>query len=357
MRILFGVLQSEPSPGPRYRVLQFLPTLERAGFECEVMAAQGLQSTATSLNSVTLGTAARAAHWSRAWTENQAFLARLLRILPDFDRVVLYRIPIPSWAEPLLKPHRRKLLYDYDDALDAVPEEGSWLEKLRGRVWGAALARAVRCCHIITTSNDRNAHVVRTLGGRAEILPTCVDVHRYAPGVSHGDRDRTVLGWIGTPSTAPYLGAIEGPLMKVNGTARLEIRLVGAGNNPLRTLDVTLRPWHLDSEVQETLAFDIGLMPMPRTDWSRGKAALKALQYGAAGLPTVASWTETNEQILGTDVGTVLCRTDDEWAEALQRLISDPQLRMRLGARGRARVTDHYSIEAVAPRLIELLRE
>jgi glycosyltransferase involved in cell wall biosynthesis len=122
-------------------------------------------------------------------------------------------------------------------------------------------------------------------------------------------------------------------------------------------LDVTLRPWHLDSEVQETLSFDIGLMPMPTSGWSRGKAALKALQYGAAGLSTIGSWTETNERILGTDACTVLCRTDDEWAEALQRLISDPQLRMRLGARGRARVIDQYSIEAVAPRLIELLRE
>jgi len=357
MRVLFGLSQSEPAPSPRYRVLQFLPTLERNGFDCTVIAAQSVQSTEVSIGSVSLGATARGVHWSRTWAENQTFLVRVLRLLPSFDRVLLHRIPLSAWAMRLLTPHREKLIYDFDDALDAVPRDGSWPDRLRGRVWRATLERAVRCCHIVTTSNERNAQVIRALGGRAEILPTCVDVARYAPGVSHSNRERVVLGWIGTPSTAPYLASVEEPLTQVVRAAPVEVRLVGAGRDPFRALEATLRPWRLGSEVADTLGFDIGLMPMPDTPWSRGKAALKALQYGAARLPTVASWTETNQQILGTDEGAALCRTPDEWTHTICRLVSDAGLRTLMGVQGHARVRKHFSVEVIAPRLIALLRE
>jgi glycosyltransferase involved in cell wall biosynthesis len=41
----------------------------------------------------------------------------------------------------------------------------------------------------------------------------------------------------------------------------------------------------------------------------------------------------------------------------LRRLVADPSLRDRMGAAGRVRVTERYSIHVVAPRLAAALRD
>jgi glycosyltransferase involved in cell wall biosynthesis len=394
MRVLFGIQQREPSPGSRYRVTQFLPRLEAAGISCDVLAAQGVRSTGASVRSVSLSPPARAAHLAWAWVESQWFLLQLVRRVRRYDRCYLYRIPISGWAARLLAAHRDRLVYDFDDAIDVQDGTGALLERIRQRVWHRGLQRAIRCCHVIVTSNERNAEVVSSMGGRAVVVPTSVDVERYAAAAAQTDTAaesaaaaaeveaagpaprggadaqtrtqtgtrsdtaprRLVLGWIGTPSTSAYLPLLEEPLLAVAQAHDIEIRLIGAGRNPFARLPASVRAWSLATETQEIAAFDIGLMPMPDTPWTRGKAALKALQYGAAGIPTIASWTTTNEQILGTDEGTLYCRTADDWRAAVERLLRDAALRHDLGTRARRRVDAHYSVSANLPKLIAVLR-
>jgi glycosyltransferase involved in cell wall biosynthesis len=49
--------------------------------------------------------------------------------------------------------------------------------------------------------------------------------------------------------------------------------------------------------------------------------------------------------------------TTDEWVATLRRLINDATLRDRLGAAGRARVVERYSIDVIAPRFAGAIRE
>ncbi|MPZ17075.1 MAG: glycosyltransferase [Luteitalea sp.] len=358
MRVLFLVQHTGSSPGTRYRVLQYLPALESAGFLCTVRVAQSQVSTAAALGSLGRARHVRTLQLARSWSETHASLARLISLLPRFDRCVFYRIPLPAWTTTWLGPYRDRLVYDFDDALD-VQEAGEThlMAKLRGRLWRDSLARAIACCRVIVTSNHRNAAVVQAAGGEAVLIPTSVDIDRYPFPAPPRTAARLVLGWIGTPSTAAYLTLIEEPLRRILCRYDVELRLVGAGRSPLRGVPVTIHPWCLETEVNDVSAFDIGLMPMPDTAWTRGKAALKALQYGASGAPTIASWTETNEQILGSDTGTLFCRSDAEWERALAQLIEDRTLREQLGRRARDRVASLYSVQANAPKWIALLRK
>ncbi|MBN8628251.1 MAG: glycosyltransferase, partial [Planctomycetes bacterium] len=50
-----------------------------------------------------------------------------------------------------------------------------------------------------------------------------------------------------------------------------------------------------------------------------------------------------------------LARTPEEWAEAVQRLAGDPQLRQRMGTAGRKAVEARFSVDGWAPRLAELI--
>jgi glycosyltransferase involved in cell wall biosynthesis len=169
--------------------------------------------------------------------------------------------------------------------------------------------------------------------------------------------DRLVIGWIGTPSTARYLAAIEEPLRVVSETRPVVIRLIGAGRNPFRSLAAELVEWSFAGEPDAIKQIDIGLMPMPDTPWTRGKAATKALQYNASGAPAVSSRTATNLAILGESAGSLFASTADEWIASLLRLIDDAAFRAEVGRRGHVRVRESFSVESNAPRLAELIRD
>jgi glycosyltransferase involved in cell wall biosynthesis len=349
VRVLCVLLAPEPVPGPRYRVLQYLPVLERHGLRCDTMA---VLSQVTALRSVSGAGASpllRVWHWLRVVLETQLGCLRLLARLGRYDRVLLYRVAVPAWAAPLLRRRRRDLVYDYDDALDAG-EGATLVERLRQRHLARSLARAVDICAAVCTSNLRNAAVIERLGGRAVVVPTSVDVAAFPP--RRRANGPVVLGWMGTPSTAKYLPAIEPALVAVLAARPdVVVRLIGSGGNPFADLRPEILAWRQEEEIDQLLRFDVGLMPMPDTPWTRGKAALKALQYGAARAPTVASWTSTNEEILGGDSGAILCRTTEEWAAALLALVDDPPRRRALGDAAHAHVSRGYSIDVNGPRL------
>jgi glycosyltransferase involved in cell wall biosynthesis len=76
------------------------------------------------------------------------------------------------------------------------------------------------------------------------------------------------------------------------------------------------------------------------------KCGLKLLQYLAVGTPGIASPIGVNAEIMqGEQVGRA-ASTDREWEAALEELLVDAPLRRRLGAEGRKRVEEQFSIEA-----------
>lgn len=356
LRVLLALPGGPAMPAARVRVLQYVPTLEASGFECTVMSMRGARATARTLRTETDSRPRRWAHLAGSWLAAQAFQARLLLRAGRYDRLLLHRVPISAWARPLLARHRERLVFDFDDALYDTEAAGlGAVAALRRRVLRRSLERAVGIAAVVTTSNDRNAEWARSMGACTCIVPTSVDTTRVGPR-SRSRQERLVIGWMGTPSTSRYLTLVEDVLEEV-AQSPVIVRLVGALRNPFRRLQAEVRPWTLEAESEELASFDVGIMPMPDTAWTRGKAAFKALQYGAASVPTVASWTPTNEEILGDGEGAILCRSAREWKVALDRLVADEELRRQLGERGRRRVTERYSVEVNGPRLARALLE
>lgn len=353
MRVLFVVPQGPKSPGPRYRVYQFLPYYGSRGVECAVRAVQGPASTDRSLSADTLGLARRLLHYGSVWLALQLSFLLVIRAAHRFDLVYLYRVAVPAWAAYVLRMRSIPIVFDFDDAIDKG--ETGWAG-LRGHVLRAGLRRAIAVSRGVIVSNARNAKVARALGRPICVIPTCVDLGRY-PYRSRRKPlgEWLIVGWIGTPSTAKYLTLIEEPLRRLLDGHIFRILLVGAGRNPFRTIPAEIVPWSIETEVEAITSFDLGLMPMPDDDWASGKAALKGLQYGASGAPTVASLTETNAEILGADAGALFCASAEEWFRETRSLLMDGERREEMGRAGRERVERFFSLESQAPRLIDLI--
>ena len=60
--------------------------------------------------------------------------------------------------------------------------------------------------------------------------------------------------------------------------------------------------WKSKTEVDDLKVIDIGLYPLPKEEWVKGKSGLKAIQYMAFGIPTVASNVGNTPNIISNNI-------------------------------------------------------
>jgi glycosyltransferase involved in cell wall biosynthesis len=112
-----------------------------------------------------------------------------------------------------------------------------------------------------------------------------------------------------------------------------------------------VREWRWDTEVSALQALDVGVMPLPDDEWTRGKAGYKLLQYMACGIPTVASSVGAGAALVRPGETGWLAADETAWEEALTALIRDPEARRRMGHAGRELAEAEHSLRVWTPRL------
>jgi glycosyltransferase involved in cell wall biosynthesis len=348
VRALLLPLYGRKAASTRYRMLQYLPWLEEAGIECHVAPLLDDEYLARrfATGRVPLGRVAA------------GFLKRMatLRSVDRFDLVVVYAelFPyLPGWVERLFLSPGIPYVVDLDDAFFLRYGEGS---RIGGWLYRRKFHDLFAGSRLVIAGNEYLAAHARRSTGRVEVVPTVVDTTKYAPATGPGAGSAFTIGWIGSPSTAPYLEPLAGVLRPfTSGGSR--VLLVGAGREALRGVGAERRDWSEDREVSDVREFDVGIMPLPDTPWARGKCGFKLIQYLACGVPAVASPVGVNAEIVADGVSGFLASTPLEWTQALERLRDDGALRQRLGDAGRASVERVFSLRTNGPRVAALLAE
>ena len=124
---------------------------------------------------------------------------------------------------------------------------------------------------------------------------------------------------------------------------------------PLEMPNLVSRRWTLEGELETLRGFDIGIMPMPDSEWTRGKCGFKALLYMACAVPPVCSPVGMTTDIVQGGENGLLATTTAEWIEKLSMLVENPTLRRQMGAAGRQTVEEKFSLTTHAPRFLETL--
>jgi glycosyltransferase involved in cell wall biosynthesis len=271
----------------------------------------------------------------------------------DYDVLMLYceLFPLaPAWLERLLM--QRPYVYDLDDAFYLRYREGR-MRFLRGVLGGKADA-LIKGAAAVTGGNRVLADYAHVLNPATSCLPTVVDTGRYIPA-PRAASGRLTVGWIGSPSTAAYLSLVAEPLARIGREGEVRLVVIGGRAPDVPNVEVVELPWAESTEVGLINTFDVGVMPLTDDPWARGKCAFKLIQYMACGVPVIASPVGANVDVLEGGAG-LLATSPNEWADALRMLRDDLVLRADLGARGRARVEDDYSLHHHLPRLASVLR-
>ncbi len=335
------------APGSRVRIVSFAPYLSRHGVELS------FRPTLTDGEYSLVISGASANRKARVLAAAASRLLRRGRV-PDEGAFLVHRLrfllPLPA-----VDPPPRIDAYDFDDALFV----GSTMHENRRFAWAKREAARWRAytgrARVVIAGNAYLATHAREHAQRVEVVPSCVDPS-VQPTHEHGEPEVVRVGWIGSKSTAVYLEQCLPVLERLNCTRRrAELVLVGA-ETPYDAPWIQTKPWSLDREKELLASFDIGIMPLPDDEWTRGKCGYKLLQYFAAGVPAVASPVGVNRDLVGDERG-ILASSDQEWLKALERLVGDAPMRQEMGFNARRFVERQYSYERWAPRLAELLTD
>ena len=335
------------TPSQRYRIEQWLPYLAHAGIEV------GLLPFASSEFTSLLQRPGHTLRKSWLMLAACARSARLVSALPTATVLLVHRaawLAGPPLLEQTLRRAGHRLVYDFDDAifrLHAGPGN-------RATAWLKMPGKTATLCRIsdhVVVGNAYLADWARQHSPRVSVVPSSIDTDRYQPRSGATSAGRLVLGWSGSSTSQEYLEAFTPMLRDVARTELFDLRVISNRRPRLGDVPHTWREWSAATEESEVAAFDVGIMPLLNDEWALGKCALKALQYMAAGVPTVASPVGANCDLIDHGNNGLLATTTEEWLSGLGALAGDLELRRRLGLAGRATVERDYSMRASARKL------
>jgi glycosyltransferase involved in cell wall biosynthesis len=269
------------------------------------------------------------------------------------DLMLVHRLRLLS-PVPGLDPPPRLDVYDLDDALFLGSPPGTNRRFQWAKQEPRRSIECMRRAKLVIAGNQFLADRARMYARRVEVVPSCVDPVRQHIRV-HEEVDVITVGWIGSRSTSCYLESILPVVARLNADrVRVKLVLVGADRS-IGAPWIEHRPWSFETEKDELARFDIGIMPLPDTEWARGKCGYKLLQYFSAGVPAIASPVGINTELIGQERG-IVASSPEEWHSAFEQLIADLDRRREAGSAARFFVERKYSYQRWAPELAALLQ-
>jgi len=342
----------DTSPSQRYRLEQWEPLLRERGVEITYESFEDEELHAVvykpgqigrKLQLVTRGLGRRLSHVNKARNFDLVYIMREAALLgpPIFERLIYQqRVPI---------------VFDFDDAIFVSyrsPSNG-YLSYLK---FASKTRTICRLASHVMVGNPYLAEYARQVNDNVTVIPTTIDTNKYNVAPRKTSSGPLTIGWTGSYSTVQHLDTLRDALQELAKTEQFRLRVIGTPTYECAPLEVEAMPWRAATELEDLSAIDIGVMPLPDDNWSKGKCGLKALQFMALGIPTICSPVGVNTDIIQDNENGFLAASKVEWVDKLSRLLRSAELRRRLGDAGHATIEEKYSATTQAPRVYEVFK-
>jgi glycosyltransferase involved in cell wall biosynthesis len=283
-----------------------------------------------------------------------------IRIASRYDLVFVQREAImigSSFFERQLAK-RTALVYDFDDSIwlldmSEANKRFGWMKRPQ------KTSEIIAAAKLVFAGNDFLANYARSFNSKVVVVPTVLKTDHH--GFSYSAKEpnpKIIIGWIGSTTTIKHIEwgveFLTELLRRYSDT--VELVIVSDKQPMLPGINHTYRKWSPQVEQELLTTMDIGIMPLPDDEWTRGKCGFKGLQCMSYGIPVVMSAVGVNNQIIEHGVNGFLAKNTEEWIEALSLLLQNQQLRIDIGAQGKKTVMDSYAAENWQQRILELLR-
>jgi glycosyltransferase involved in cell wall biosynthesis len=268
---------------------------------------------------------------------------------------IVMMMTVPSWSlhQRLAELKQTRLVTDLIDAL--------WLPGFQEQGW-THIHEMLSTSHAVICENEFTAAYTRAHNRSVFVVPDAPQVEAFDPVRSQVNRDPSVctIGWVGGKYTADALYRVFEPLEAIfEKHAQIKLRLVGVDPDRLPRFE-NVRWSHQgaydqQAMVREVLAMDVGIFPMFDVAESLYRGALKSRIYMAGGVAVVGQRLGENETLIESEINGVLAGNDQEWFDALDRLICEEKFRKQIASAGLSTINKEYTREKSYRRLREVL--
>ncbi len=277
----------------------------------------------------------------------------------DIVYVHLWVSPLgPPIFEFILRKIHPKVIYDIDDFvfLGHSSNSNQFFEFLKGKSKMIYLMKKAN--HVITCTPYLDEFVRKYNSNTTDISSTVDTEKRYLPKGNYSNNDPIIIGWSGSHSTSKYLYLLKDVLKELANEVDYKLIILGDKDFHIEGVNFEAKEWKESIEIETLQKFDIGLYPLPFEDWVLGKSGLKAIQYMALGIPTVATDVGTIHRIVSDKENGFLIKENHpiEWKETLKKLVLDASLRKEIGEKGREIIVAEFSIVANQEKYLNILK-
>ena len=297
---------------------------------------------------------------------------------PDLDSPALAAADVmwaPSVANPAVvealatRGHagERVVVVEHDDDLLNVRPDNPFFiggdpdYEAYQRDWAPAAVAAMDLADLVIVSVPRLREVYQQRTSTpVVVVPNTVDaVLLEVPQSIRRPGERLRAGWGGSSSHGADW-RLQARRVRA-GLEAADARLAIMGHDYRSELaypDAVCTPW--SNRIEDYYLWisrqHVVVAPLADDEFNRAKSPLKALEAGALGIPVVASDAGPYADFVRHGETGFLCRTADDWAEALRTLEADEDARLAMGAAGRAQAAT-LTTQEWAPVWVGHLRE
>lgn len=263
----------------------------------------------------------------------------------------------PPIFEHLVSILSKKLIYDIDDLvfLKHSSNANRFFEFLKGKSKPIVLMKKAN--HVITCTPFLDEFVKKYNKNTTDISSTVDTENRYLPVNTYKNDHQIVFGWSGSHSTSKYLYLLKDVLISLSKEFDFKLIVMGDKSFQIAGVNIEALDWEESKEIETLQKFDIGLYPLPFEDWVLGKSGLKAIQYMALGIPTIATNVGTIDRIIVNNKNGILISNNDfdEWKNKMIEFILSESLRKQIGIEARKTIEKNYSIEANKNKYLNII--
>lgn len=258
--------------------------------------------------------------------------------------------------------HGSKHFMDLDDNLFEIPNTSpSYAHYKPGSPFLENAARIIKDVDYLSVSTPYLEEVCKKFVNRKKkttVLENYIDpeVYRYLPDKIKNNDPEVVIGYQGSAThfddvfKTGFIWGLRNVMKKykhvrfaVMGTAMEEFMDYLPKNR------VDFMQGHRDHrkwiKLWQTLPFDIGVAPLTRSNFNRGKSSIKYYEYSMRKIPGVYAFADSYIKVVKENKTGFLASDELEWSEKLSWLVENEVLRRMMADKARQDVIDNYTIQ------------
>lgn len=291
------------------------------------------------------------------------YLKRILKIfsLNKYDTVYVFMWVTPygfNFFEKIYRMLSNKIIYDIEDNILIIKKNKinplnsffktqykiRYLIKSSDKVIASSADLAKECNKI---ANEK----------KTTYICASINISRYIPINKYSNDNLINIGWTGTFTSKIYLDILRDFFQKLSLKFNFRLLIISDFDYDLPGVNVKVIKWKKETEIKDLSNIDIGVYPLPYDDWVSGKSGLKALQYMAMGLPTVASNVGNIKNVIKDGYDGFLVNNINEWENRIIELLNNNFLRKKIGLNARKTVVDNFSIDSNTEKYLNVLKK